>query len=170
MCIDDVKTTDFVFVLLVLIYMLVRALIPQWSGELEWTDTRCGKSKRVPVGDLLHRAIEALNVVSFQHQHRLARVHMDLQTQTLLKSIQQLNVSEKAWIFNVITFKLTHTSSSWRVLHSFTEKLQFFSVWNTLQYKVENIYFLAESWLRFGLPFSLLLNYTPDTLMRPSGA
>lgn len=109
MCIDDVKTTDFVFVLLVLIYMFVRALIPQWSGELEWTDTRCGKSKRVPVGDLLHRAIEALNVVSFQHQHRLARVHMDLQTQTLLKSRQQLNVSEKAWIFNVITFKLTHS-------------------------------------------------------------
>lgn len=42
-------------------------LIPERCGQLEGSDSRGGKAQGVSVGDLLHRTVEALNVVPLQH-------------------------------------------------------------------------------------------------------
>lgn len=46
----------------------VRAfVIPERCGQFEGSDSRGGKAQRVSVGDLLHCAVKALNIVSLQH-------------------------------------------------------------------------------------------------------
>lgn len=51
---------------------------PERGGEFEGPDPGSGKAERVPVGDLLDSAVEALDVVSLQHQDRLTGVDVNL--------------------------------------------------------------------------------------------
>lgn len=53
-------------------------LLPERRGELEGSDSGGGEAERVPVGDLLHGAVEALDVVPLQHQDGLAGVDVNL--------------------------------------------------------------------------------------------
>lgn len=52
---------------------------PERGGEFEGPDPGSGEAERVPVGDLLDGAVEALDVVSLQHQNRLTGVDVNLQ-------------------------------------------------------------------------------------------
>lgn len=54
-------------------------LIPERCGQLEGSDSRGGKAQGVSVGDLLHRTVEALNIVPLQHEDGLAGVDVHLQ-------------------------------------------------------------------------------------------
>lgn len=53
-------------------------LLPERRGEFEGSDSWGGEAQGVSVGDLLHGAVEALDVVPLQHQDGLAGVDMNL--------------------------------------------------------------------------------------------